>query len=92
MEHYHPVNRRILQLEARAADLMVRLALLQPAGERTQLDQVRRELDRVLLDVRAAHGHRGRVLETLGMPPVLGWASRDRSAAVAVREQPTYIH
>ena len=91
MQHYHSVNCRILELETRAADLMVRLALLQPGGERAQLDQVRRDLDRVLLDVREAHGHRACVLETLGMPPVLGWASRNAGCAVGAGH-PATIH
>ena len=77
MQH-HPVCRRILQLEQRTADLTARLALLQQAGDRAQLNQVKRDLDGVLLELRAAHNERTQLLESLGMPPVLGWASRDR--------------
>ena len=90
MQH-HTISRRILRLEARTADLMVRLALVGPAGGRDQLTQTRRELDSVLLEVREAHGVRAHLLETLGMPPVLGWISRDRSGTVAIREQHTHI-
>ena len=86
MQH-HAISRRILQLEARAADLMVRLALLQSAGGHDQLNQARRELDSVLLEVREAHGVRAQLLETLGMPPVLGWISRRQGTAVVIGEQ-----
>ena len=76
MQH-HPVCRRILALEQRMADLTARLAMLQHTGDRAQLNQVKRDLDGVLLDLREAHNERTYLLETLGMPPVLGWASRD---------------
>ncbi len=82
MQH-HPICRRILQLEQRTADLTARLALLQQAGDRAQLNQVKRDLDGVLLELRAAHNERTQLLESLGMPPVLGWASRDRGHGAA---------
>ena len=88
---YHPVSRRILHLEQRAADLMARLTLLQPAGAPDQLAQVRRDLDCVLLELRDAHGQRAHALERLGMPPVLGWASRNQGYTVGAGH-PATIH
>lgn len=77
MQH-HPICRHILHLEQRTADLTACLALLQQTGDRAHLNQVKRDLDGVLLALREAHNERAQLLETLGMPPVLGWASRDR--------------
>ncbi len=91
MEH-HPISQHILHLEQRAADLMVSLALFQPADGRAQVQDVQRELDAVLLALREAHGQRAHLLETLGMPPVLGWVNRGQALITMTMTQDTHIH
>jgi hypothetical protein len=96
MQH-HSISRHILQLEQHAADLLVSLALVQPADGRAQVQDVRRDLDAVLLALREAHGQRAHLLETLGMPPVLGWSNRSQApitmtTTTMTTTQETYIH
>ncbi len=91
MQH-HPICRRILQLEERAADLTTHLALSQQASNRAQVNEVKSDLDCVLLELREAYGERAHLLETLGMPPVLGWASRGRGCDIVARNGVGALH